>query len=258
MPVSPASPMGSTQTNATGYDLFASGNVGVGQSVVIGDLAGALLFGTIGYIFIVLFFLFGHLKSIFAFFKMQNEGRSRSQDFTLVRHYMGAFGWFASGILIFSLITATLSSIYNIDIVGRIDFFWEARYELIVGNLQTTVRNGEIARGVLFILDIFSRFAYWSIVFIFLGAASVAFFYTISLLSDFSKEGNSSEGAVGKAFLAGVGAAFGEVVLFSIYAVVISKLLLSSAPTIHGVGVVSSVGQIIVQSLRYFVNLGLG
>lgn len=256
MPISSASPSNNTAASSS-YELFASGNVSVGDMVTVGDLMGALLIGAAGYILVVLFFLFGHLRSIFKFFKKQEEGRSRGEDFTLVRHYVSVSAWFVGGLMGFTALSITLSTLYDVDMVGRLTFFWEARYDLIIGSLQNSGKTAEIGKTLLVFLDIFSRFAYWSIVFVFLGAATLAFVYVASLMSDFNKGGEGNDFMLVKSFLTGIIAAVGEVVLFVVYGNLIGKLLLGGAPTIHGVGVISTVQDAVVKSLQYFVNAGL-
>lgn len=243
-------------TTASNVNIFASGNVQAGDSIEIGDIVGALGLGLAAYLFVVGFFLIGHLLSIKSFFDAMEQQKSATRGFNITRHLISVVGWFVTGLLAFTFITASVEAFYNVDVASRIKFFWEARYSVLESSLAVSATNLEIAKSLLFVLDTASKACYWGIVVIFSIIILWSGGYAIALFSH-NRSNQEDFGHVAK----GLGSAFIvfvlDIILFGAYAGFINSMLLSGSPNIPDMGTVSSVYDIYKESLAYLVKSGL-
>lgn len=234
-------------------NIFINGDVDISSSIKIGDMMGGLMVGSISYLLVVLFFIFGLLGLMQYYF--QNPDRGGSSDPTsgmnLIRLALKPLLWLFGGIIFFAFIANVLEYIYSVDIYSRIKFFLEARYSDMLGNLDAAGTRYEVAKTVLLILSVTSQVVFWSIPIIFLTMTLVILGFILSILFD-NNDNVSIFKKVASSFLIGV---IGSLIL-SIYATNINRIFFANTPTIKEIGAVNSISSLNAQVLKVWIRKG--
>jgi hypothetical protein len=246
-------PQASSNVNLTTYDLFTNGNVQIGSNVGIGDLLGALTIGSAAYLLVVVPFLVG-LFSMSKYYLMQpgmNVDAANTMNY--FRLALKPLLWLIGGIILYTSLVVLLEGWYGINISSRLKFFLEARYDLIIGNLQATATVLTFAKALLLVLDIVSTFVFWSIALLFLILLFIITGYIISIFL----ENNEKESTVFKRLFSAAITTVIASVLITIYSVNVSRVFFTNNANINKIGNVVSVYDGNVKVFKYWVKLGL-
>ncbi|OGS70685.1 MAG: hypothetical protein A3F91_09230 [Flavobacteria bacterium RIFCSPLOWO2_12_FULL_35_11] len=233
--------------------LFSGGNVTTASNLSLGDLVGAIFIGIIAYLTTVVFFIIGLVGVGGYFFKAAGGGGDNLAGMNFVRLALKPLLWFVVGAVIFATFKIFLEGWYNIDIGSRIKFFFEARYDSLVDNLTTTGVMLKSTKTVLTILDLLSKFAFWSIVAIFIFLYVFVFGVFLSV---FIESGNA-DASIFKKILAGVFTAVISLVIIGMYNANVSRVMFSKNPVIESVGEVRSINQGFTSAIKIWVEKGL-
>lgn len=243
----------SSKIDLKGYELFSSGDVTSSSSIGIGDLLGSLTVGFVAYMCIVIPFLLG----IFAMSKYYVMQPGMNTDAANAMNYfrlaLKPLLWIVGGVIVYTSFVMFIEGWYGINISSRLKFFLEARYDLLVGNIKVAGTALSFAKFLLFVLDIFSTFVFWSIALLFLVLVCIITGYILSIFLD----NNEKEATVFKRVFSASITITISVVLVSIYYVNVSRVFFTNNANINKIGNVVSVYDGNVKVFKYWVKLGL-
>ena len=233
--------------------LYTHGNVDIHSTAIrLGDLVIALTTGVFAYILLIGTFVYAFITLVLVYY--QNDDKSSLDARNLLKFLFKPTLLLISGLLILNLLSLFLNW-YNIDLYKEIQFFFEARYDILINNIQATHKLMPFAKSVLIVLDLVSKFAFWSLVFvhIFLYLSTVLIMFAI-LVAKSKKENTDS--VIKKVFAAGFVFIVG-VVSVSIFDGFTNHVLFKENPNIQNIGIVSNISDADKKSFRHFANLGL-
>ena len=233
--------------------LYTHGNVDIHSAAIrLGDLVIALTTGTFAYILLIGTFVYAFVTLVLVYY--QNDDKSALDARNLLKFLFKPTLLLISELLILNLIGLFLKW-YNIDLYKEIQFFFEARYDVLIDNIQATHKLMPFAKSVLIVLDLVSKFAFWSLVFvhIFLYLSTVLIMFAVLVVKP-KKE--SADLAVKKVFAAGF-IFIVSVVSISIFDSFTNNVLFKENPNIQNIGVVTDINNADKKSFKYFANLGL-
>lgn len=244
-------PAATSNTVETNFNLFTNGNVSVNSNISIGDIIGAMAVGGVAYIAIVLSFLIG-LFAVSKFYLSQGQGADPSGGMNLFRLALKPLLWLLGGVFVYTAFVMLIEGWYKISVDNRLKFFLEARYDLLVGNIEAKGSLLGWAKNLLFALDIFSTFAFWSIALIFIVLITTIFSYVISILLE-----KSDEYALFKKLFTATVTTVIATVLITIYNVNVNRVFFSNNATINKIGQVTSVYDANVKVVKFWVKTAL-
>lgn len=248
-------PLPATNNNISlkGYELFTNGDVSVGSSIGIGDILGSLTVGFIAYLCVVIPFLIG-IFSMSKYYVMQpgmNTDASNAMNY--FRLALKPLLYIIIGIVVYTSFVMLIEGWYGVNVSSRLKFFLEARYDLLVGNIKVAGSMLKFANFLLFILDLFSTFVFWSIALLFLILICIIVGYILSIFLD----NNEKEATVFKRVFSAAITTVIATVLVTIYYVNVSRVFFTNNANINKVGTVVSVYDGNVKVFKYWVNIGL-
>ena len=233
--------------------LYTHGNVDIHSTAIrLGDLVIALTTGTFAYLLLVGAFVYAFVTLVLVYY--QNDDKSALDARNLLKFLFKPTLLLISGLLILNILNLFLHW-YNIDLYKEIQFFFEARYDILTSNIQATHKLMPFAQSVLIVLDLVSKFAFWSLVFvhIFLYISTVLIMFAILVAK--SKKDNA-DSVIKKVFAAGFVFIVG-IVSISIFDSFANHVLFKENPNIQHIGVVADINDADKKSFKYFANLGL-
>lgn len=218
------------------FELFNNGNVTVSSQVSVGDLIGALVLGTSVYTLTVIFFAIGLFGMAKYYIYSPSNNTDSTNAMNSVKLLTMPILWLVLGVIIYAFLTIFLESAYGIDVDKRVTFFLEARYDLLINNLVTTGTMLKAAKTVLLVVDLASKFVFWSLYLIQLVLYCIVIFMVFNVLS-YKSETASAFQKVFMALLTSVIA----VVVITFQSSIINHSIFKNPANIANVGTVSSV-----------------
>jgi len=155
-----------------------------------------------------------------------------------------------------AFISVLLKYNYNVDLQNNLKFFFEARYDNLVANLDVNPQNLKTAKTILFILDLTSKIAIWSIPFISLTIFILFFSYFLAILSTEKGTGGLNT-PVFKLVLNSFATMFVAMILITIFYTSVNSYMFKSSPNIQNIGTVTSCSKLNKEILKKWVTEGL-
>ena len=249
MPISNAIPQ-----HNQGLDLFTSGNIDSTSALKIGDLVGTLGVGILTWTLIIGMFLIGVIKSSQYYYSKQQS--PDLNGITTVKLLIKPLTYLMIGIMILAFISVILKYNYHVNLQNNLKFFFEARYDNLVGNLEVNPRNLKTAQTILFILDLASKAAVWSIPIVSLGIFLLFFSYILAIISTEKGTGGSNT-PVFKLVMNSFATMFVASILITIFYTSINSYMFKSSPNIENLGTVISCSALNKQIIKKWVKEGL-
>lgn len=233
--------------------LYTHGNVNIHSTAIrLGDLVISLTTGTFAYLLLIGTFVYAFATITRVYYQTDNKDALDARN--ILKFLFKPTLLLISGLLILNLLSLFLHW-YNIDMYKEIQFFFEARYDVLADHIQATHKLMPFAQSVLMILDLVSKFAFWSLVFvhIFLYLSTVLIMFAI-LVTKPKKE--NADLVIKKVFTAGFVLMVG-IVSISIFDSFTNNILFKENPSVQHIGIVTDINAADKKSFRHFADLGL-
>ena len=254
MPVG-ATPSTSSSLSTT-FDLFSSGNnISTASSIKIGDLAGALIVGNISYALIIISFFIGILSIHKIYIGDRANGTTILDNLNPAKILLKPFLFLFGGTFTLVILTNFLDYWYHIDINKWLKFFYEARYDTVVGQIIVEPKMLDTAKQILAFLDLNSKFCFYSILFIYATIIVSMVIYVIVTFSVFVD--GTNEGTIAKKIFHSVMIGFVGVIILSIYSTFINQYIFKEHPNIQNIGTITDVNDANTKVLKHFAKIGL-
>lgn len=236
--------------------LYTHGNVTVGSSSIkIGDLIIAFVTGFMAYLLLVGTFLFSFVSVGKAYYGNDNGSRDVLDSTNLAKVFFKPIIFLIFGLIFFNVITLFLKW-YNIDIYQELKFFFEARYDTLINSLDISHRLMPFGQNILIALDLFSKFAFWSLIFVYLLIYLIVFSIIAVILVTFIQNDND-QSIIKKVFYALLVFVIG-MISTGIFSSFCNNILFKDHPNIQNIGVVTDINAANKKSFKHIVNLGMG
>ncbi len=230
--------------------LYTHGNISVSSQVQMGDLIISLAIGLITYILMVTMFLTIILK-------IPNEITQGGKDEhiinveTIAKVFFKPFFVLIGTLLLLNFLNLVLRA-YNLNIFNQLKFFFEVRYNTMINNLNVSGHFLNIAKEILLIESTASKFAFWSIAFVYAAIiiATIILIFTIFLTY-------TQRDSLYKRIFTAFGVAIASVVLLGIYSSFLNNTMFKNHPNIPKIGVVYNITNANRKVLIYFAKKGL-
>jgi len=242
-------------TGITVSDLFTDGGISSSSSSVkIGDLLLAMVIGILTYILIVGSFFSGFLNSYKVYTKNEGGGSSALDISNLASLFFKPFFYLIVGVIIFNFFNLLLDW-YNIDIYDELSFFYEVRYSDVLPKLDVSNRLLPFAKSFLVSLDLFSRFAFWSLVFVYIAIFIMAFVIIFSVM--FFYVSDNGDIIIVKKILISLFVFIITLILTNIFNSYSEFILFKNSPNIADVGVITNIDVAVKAGFKHLAKLGL-
>ena len=236
--------------------LYTHGNVSISSSSIkLGDLIIALATGVLAYLLLVGTFLFSFISVGKNYYAPDKTSGDALDIGNLAKLFLKPIVFLIAGLIFFNFM-ALLLKWYNIDIYKELKFFFEARYDIVVNNLDITHKLMPFGKNILIALDLISKFAFWSLIFVYLAIYLII--GTIISIIIVSYIQNDSEHIIYKKIFMVVMVVIIGAVSLNIFSSFSNHILFKEHPNINGIGVVSNINDANKKSFKYFAHLGLG
>jgi len=230
--------LSSNSYNSQSLSLFSSPEMSASAAITIGDIFGALFIGCVAYFSIVVPFLVGVFSLSSHFFKnQQGGGNDNLSGMGLVLFILKPLLYLFSGLFVFALFSLFLNTSFKINMASWVKFFFEARYNTLLGNISASGQTKEASQWMLGILDMVSTGMFWSIPVIYFILYATVAAYTLSI---FIENGNSDVSMVKKIFVSFFVGAI-SVGIITIYTSSINRSFFKGGLTIENLGEVYSI-----------------
>lgn len=234
----PSPSLSSTSYNNSSLGLFSSPELSNSSPLGIGDIFGVLAVGSVAYCLVVLPFLFGVFSLSGYFFKnSQNNGNDNLSGMNLLRFVLKPILYLLGGLFVFAFVSLILKATFKINVVSFLKFFFEARYNILLGNIQGTGQMKSTAEGALGLLDMVSTGMFWSIPIIYFVLYVILSAYVLSI---FIETGNS-EISIIKRIVVGFIVGVISVIIITIYTSSINRCIFKGGLNIENLGEVYSI-----------------
>lgn len=248
--------LSSGETQSAAISLFSGGDVTSSSTLRPGDLVGVIFVGAMAYLTSVVFFLIGIFGIGPYFFKGPgNSMTDNTSGMNFIRLALKPLAWLVAGAMIFAFMKMFLEGLYDINIASRTQFFLEARYDVLVDNLQAHGTMLKVAQFLLMILDLSSKFAFWSIVVLYVVLVCFVLMLFIAIMAE---SGNAEVGVWKRLFSGGMAVGISSAITGA-YILIIDTIMFKNPVNISGMShPIASAAEAIKESIILMIRMGLG